>query len=102
MTEPFAAGSIVLVTLNTPREKYFGVVLAISAAGVALRGVDLNSFEDFMRQVRAGDDVMPNSVFFPMHRVERLEIDTRNAEIPSMQERFEQKTSKPFLSYFSK
>ena len=101
MTEPFSPGSIVLITLNSPREKYFGVVLAVSAAGVALRGMDLNSFEDFMRLVRDGEQVTPNSVFFPMHRVERMELDSRSGEIPSMQERFATKCGREFATLVS-
>ena len=97
----FAAGSIVLVSLNTPREKFWGAILAISAAGVSLRGIDLQSFEDFMRQVKAGDEVTPSAVFFPMHRIERIELDQRNGEIPSMQDRFESKTGQSFHGLFS-
>ena len=90
--EPFAPGAIVLITLNSPREKYWGSVIAITPAGVALRGFDLNSFEDFVRQVNAGDPVAAHAVFFPMHRVERIEMDARDGEIPSMQERYQAKT----------
>lgn len=97
----FEAGVIVLVSLNAPREKFWGSIMAISAAGVSLRGIDLQSFEDFMRQVKAGDEVMPSAVFFPMHRVERIELDQRNGEIPSMQERFENKTGHSFHGLFS-
>ena len=97
---PFAEGSVVMVTLNNPREKYFGAILAVTPAGVALRGMDLNSLEDFMRLVREGEEVYPNAVFFPMHRIERLEMDARNADIPSLQERFETKTGKSFRDFF--
>lgn len=97
----FAAGAVVLVTLNTPREKFWGSVLAISAAGVSLRGIDLQSFEDFARQVKSGDEVTPSAVFFPMHRVERIELDLRNGDIPSMQDRFENKTGQSFHGLFT-
>lgn len=96
----FAAGTMVMVTLNQPREKYWGAILGITPAGVSLRGIDLNSFDDFMRQVVSGDEVFPNFVFFPMHRVERIEIDSRSGEIPSMQERFQKKTGKSFRDHF--
>lgn len=92
LAQPFAEKSFVMVTLNHPREKYWGAVIAISPAGVALRGLDLNSFEDFMRQLVAGDPVQPHAVFFPMHRIERIELDERNGDIPSMQDRFQNKT----------
>ena len=85
------AGALVLVTLNTPREKFWGAVLEITPAGVSIRGLDLNSFDDFARQVRAGESATPGLVFFPMHRVERMELDARNGDIPSLRERFEEK-----------
>lgn len=97
----FTAGAVVLVTLNTPREKFWGSVLAISAAGVSLRGIDLQSFEDFARQVKSGDEVTPSAVFFPMHRIERIELDQRNGDIPSMQDRFENKTGQSFHGLFT-
>lgn len=98
MPDPFAAGSIVIVTLNMPREKFWGTLLALTPAGASLRGIDLNSVEDFARQVREGDAISANLVFFPMHRIERIEMDTRNGEIPSLQERFESKAGRAFVN----
>ncbi len=89
---PFASNVVVLVTLNSPREKFWGAILNLAPAGVSVRGIDLNSMDDFIRQVKAGDLVTPNAVFFPMHRIERIELDLRNGEIPSLQERFQSKT----------
>jgi hypothetical protein len=48
-----------------------------------------------------GDDVAPHTVFFPMHRVERMELDARNGEIPAMQERFENKTGRSCAQLFT-
>ncbi len=88
---PFSAGVLVLVTLNNPREKFWGAILDVSPSGVSLRGIDLNSFEDFAGLVRAGEPVTASAVFFPMHRLERMEADVRNGDIPSLRERFELK-----------
>jgi len=93
---PFASNAVVLVTLNAPREKFWGAILSLAPAGVSVRGIDLNSIEDFIRQVKAGDMVTPNAVFFPMHRIERIELDLRNGDIPSLQERFQAKTGFAF------
>src|SRR4051812_30718705 len=87
----FQEGTVVLVTLNHPREKFWGAIIAVTPAGISVRGIDLNSFDDFSRQVTSGEPVAPHVVFLPMHRVERMEIDVRNGEIPSMVERFETK-----------
>ena len=92
----FASGVVVLVTLNSPREKFWGSILEISPAGLSVRGLDLNSFDDFVRLVRSGEPASLGAVFFPMHRVERVEIDARNGDIPSLQERFHAKTEREF------
>ena len=94
----FSKGAMVLVTLNTPREKYWGSVLDISPSGIAMRGIDLNSFEDFARLIKSGENATPASVFFPMHRVERIELDARNGDIPSLSERFENRTGQEFAA----
>jgi hypothetical protein len=87
----FVPGAPVLMTLSTPREKFWGSIIAVSNAGVSIRGIGLESFEDFVRQVRDGDAVTASAVFFPMHRIERMELDERNGEMPSMFERFKVK-----------
>src|SRR5690348_6685694 len=53
----FDRHAIVLVTLNDPREKFWGAILDLTAAGVSLRGIDLNSFEDFAQSTRAEDPI---------------------------------------------
>jgi hypothetical protein len=88
----FARGAVVLVTLNSPREKFWGAILELTPAGLSVRGIDLNSFDDFVGQIRGGEPVMPGAVFFPMHRVERIELDLRNGPIPSLSDRFAAKT----------
>ena len=84
----FRRGSIVLVTLREPREKFWGAVLEITTAGVGVSGVNLNGFDDLIRQLREGDPVSPSVVFFPIHRVERIELDLANGDIPSLRHRF--------------
>ena len=101
MKDPFDPGAVVIVTLNMPREKFWGALLALTPAGASLRGIDLNSLDDFARQVRDGDEVNANVVFFPMHRIERIESDARNGDIPSLQERFENKAGRAFSALAS-
>jgi hypothetical protein len=90
----FARGAVVLVTLNSPREKFWGAVLELTTAGLGVRGMDLNSLDDFARLVREGEPVAANSVFFPMHRIERIELDAPNGNIPSLAERFASKSGR--------
>jgi hypothetical protein len=89
---PFCAGAIVIVTLASPREKFWGAILQLSAIGLSLRGVDLSSFDDFISQIREGEPIAAGVMFFPMHRVERVELDLPEGTLPSLAQRFAQKT----------
>lgn len=85
---PFVHGALVLLTLNAPREKFWGAVLDVNPAGISVRGVDLNSFDEVIGMIRAEEHVMAATVFFPLTRVERMELDLSNGAIPSLAERF--------------
>ena len=90
--EPFHAGSVVTTTLNNPREKFWGALLSLTPAGISLRGMELASFDDALQTMVAGGSLSANVVFFPMHRVERIELDMTGDAIPSLSERFESRT----------
>ena len=89
---PFHPGAFVIVTLSSPREKFWGVILDLSDQGLSLRGVDLAAFEDLVAMIKAGDEFTSGVVFFPMHRVERIELDLPEGNIHSLSERFREKT----------
>jgi hypothetical protein len=91
----FARGAVVLVTLREPREKYWGAVLEITTAGLALSGIDLNGFDDFTRLLRDGEAAHPSIVFFPIHRVERVELDLPSGDFPSLGQRFAEACGRP-------
>jgi hypothetical protein len=91
---PFAYGAIVLITLNSPREKFWGAILDVSAAGVSVRGMDLNSFEEVTGMLRAEEPVTASTVFFPLNRVERMEQEQSNGPIPSLSDRFLSKSGR--------
>ena len=83
-------GTLVLVHLVSPKEKYWGVLRSVSAAGVAFRGIDVALFDDWARQVRgAGEaELGLTTVFFPLHRVEKVFEDARVGSVASYDERF--------------
>ena len=89
---PFRPGALVIATLTNPREKFWGAILQLSSVGLSLRGVDLLSFDDFVAQIRDGEPFNSGVVFFPMHRLERLELDLPEGNILSLAQRFAQKT----------
>jgi hypothetical protein len=83
---------MVVVTLANPREKFWGAILALSPEGLSLRGIELASFEDLVALVKDGEPFSLGVVFFPMHRVERMELDLPDGNIPSLAQRFTAKT----------
>ena len=89
---PFQPGTIVVVTLGNPREKFWGAILSLAAEGLSLRGIELASFEDLVAMVKDGEPFSPGVVFFPMHRLERMELDLPDGSLPSLSQRFTAKT----------
>lgn len=89
---PFSPGTMVVTTLANPREKFWGAILSLSAEGLSLRGIELASFEDLVALVKDGEPFSLGVVFFPMHRVERIELDLPDGNIPSLSQRFTAKT----------
>lgn len=90
--EPFLPGALVIATLANPREKFWGLILALAPAGLSLSGVELASFDDLAVMVRDGEPFTPAIVFFPMHRIERVELDLPDGNLPSLSQRFLAKT----------
>jgi hypothetical protein len=89
---PFHPGAIVIVTLTSPREKFWGAILDLSSTGLSMRGVDLTSFDDLVTTIKSGEAFTSGVVFFPMHRVERMELDLPESSILSLSQRFAQQT----------
>ncbi len=87
------ANSIVIVSLMSPKEKIWGQLILLDAAGVTVRGIELDSFDDFLRQVLDAEENMVGltTLFYPMHRVERIAVDESSGSIPSLAERFRAK-----------
>ena len=90
--EPFVPGALVIATLSNPREKFWGMILALAPEGLSLSGAELASFEDLAVMVRDGEPFTPAVVFFPMHRLERVELDLPDGSLPSLSQRFFAKT----------
>ena len=90
--DPFLPGSMVVVTLSNPRDKFWGVLLALATQGLSISGIELASFEDSVAMVKTGESFSSAVVFFPMHRIERVELDLPDGNLPSLAQRFSAKT----------
>ena len=94
----FAPGSPVLLYLHSPREKVFGVLVSLQPAGVSVRGIDLAAFEDWLRQEARGEEGLGLvTLFYPMHRIERVEKDETVGDLEGIADRFRRETGRSVL-----
>jgi len=93
--------TIVIVSLNAPREKVWGRLLSLAPAGVTIQGIDLNGFDDWVRQVVEAEPalLLLTTVFYPMHRVERIAEDQPSGDIPSVHQRFSHRIGVTLVEY---
>jgi hypothetical protein len=92
MIEGFLPTSLIIVNLVNPKEKFFGVLLSLSAAGVTMRGINLDSFEDWIHQIARNEELDLDliTMFVPLFRVERIFLDEPSGAIKSYAQRFEE------------
>ena len=89
------SGTAVVIVLHSPREKCWGLLDEISTVGVFLRGLDLNSFDDWLHSLLHNEPFIGvNDLFFPLWRVERLTRDETAAGVPSLCEQAERRTGR--------
>jgi hypothetical protein len=101
MIEGFAPNALLIVNLVNPKEKFFGTLLALSAAGVTLRAVNLDSFEDWIHQIARGEEaeITMITMFAPLFRVERIFLDEPAGYIQSYGQRFQQVVGRTVEEY---
>lgn len=89
-------GECVLAYLREPQEKLWGVLRSLDASGVALEGVDLSSFDDWVAQIERGEEraVGPSVIFVPTQRVEKILLDRPSGALPSLADRFLRRTGR--------
>ena len=82
--------------LREPREQCWGLLVKLDASGAWLRGIELDSFESWTRQVARGEPgfLSPSTFFVPLHRVEKLVADLPSGPVPSLADRFEEITGR--------
>jgi hypothetical protein len=85
-----SAGDAVILYLQVPKEKVWGLLVSLGTAGVVVRCIDLAAFDDWMRQEARQDEpyLGLSTVFYPMNRVERMERDQTTGPVISYSDRF--------------
>lgn len=93
-------GMTVIISLHSPREKIWGVLADLSPAGIQIRGIDLNTFDDWVRMVAHNErNIGLTYVFFPMWRVERISLDETVGDIRSLEEIFQTRVGMRLCEY---
>jgi methylmalonyl-CoA/ethylmalonyl-CoA epimerase len=89
-------GQPVLVYLRDPQEKLWGVLRRMDGSGLVLEGIDLTSFDDWVAQIERGEEsvVGPSVLFVPTPRIERVLLDRASGKLPSLAERFRERTGR--------
>ena len=87
----------VVLYLQSPREKHWGILLQLDGSGLWLRGIELDSFDAWAREQTSPEvGHMGLSTFFVPHlRVEKVVLDEPVGPVPSLAERFESITGRP-------
>jgi hypothetical protein len=95
-------GDAVVIVLQSPREKCWGLLDDINQAGVFLRGLDLNAFDDWLSATVHGEPFIGfGDLFFPMWRVERISKDEPAGGVPSLFQQAEKRTGKSISELLS-
>lgn len=97
-------GSIVTVHLVQPAEKFWGILYQVDPAGVIFRGISIDSFEDWLKELRQGEEVGLGlaTIFVPLFRVERIYLDEPVGGVESLGQRFARKIGISAEEYFGK
>jgi hypothetical protein len=92
MVEGLPPNALVILNLVNPKEKFWGVLLGLSAVGVTLRGISLDTFNDWVIQVARKEELTLDlaTMFVPLFRVERLFLDESVGSVKSYSEYFEE------------
>ena len=82
--------SLVVIHCANPREKHWGLVVGMDSLGVVVRGLDLESVEDWLSQeLRGGDPmIVPSTFFVPTHRLVRIDLDESGPMVTGYGDRF--------------
>ncbi len=83
-------GELVVVHCGNPRDKVWGLLVRLDQVGAVVRGLDLASVEDWIRQERTGGDplIRPSTFFLPIHRILRIDLDETQGVVEGYGDRF--------------
>lgn len=85
MDNPMKPGQFVIVHLIDPTERIWGQLLDLQTSGCTIRGIDVKQIETFKYQFNRKDRlVFPQTFFFPMRRIQKIDLDESIDNLPSV------------------
>ena len=95
-SKSFGPGSVVVVYLTDPPSKIWGLLRRVDQTGVAVEGVDLRFFEEWVAGVAKRElgsrDV--SLAFYPLPRVEKIILDRGTESVPSLESQFRKRSGR--------
>jgi hypothetical protein len=76
----------------------------VDPAGIIFRGISIDSFEDWLEELRQGEEVGLGlaTLFVPLFRVERIYLDEPVGGVESLAQRFARKIGIPAEEYLGR
>jgi hypothetical protein len=94
-------GSLVILHLANPTEKFWGVLEGLEGVGVTFRGLSLDAFEDWVTEIarREPSDLGLATMYVPLFRIERIFLDEQVGAVESYRQRFERRVGLPVEAF---
>ena len=104
MSTGMMAGTCVILTLSNPREQIFGMLLDLGSSGILVRGLSVSSVDDWLRQIDGSREAPEgaqglSTMFYPMHRIEKMALDEASYGAQPIHERFAVRTGLSFTQF---
>jgi len=101
--ERVTPGQTVVVYLQSPKERFWGVLREIAAWGVTVEGIELSSFEAWLSGAASGEVTCgASTAMFPLHRIERILLDRPSGGAESLEERFRARAGTSLAAFLAR
>ena len=103
LSMPFNRGQLVVLITTGPRERLWGRLVGLEDAGVAIRAMDMATWDESLALIRKGESeqVSVSTRFIPMHRVESLYLDEACSGAPSLEQLFRAATGQDPMEFLA-
>ncbi len=100
----FRPGAVVVLYVADPPSKFWGILRSVDAVGIAVEGIDLRSFDDWVRGV-AASELGPRDAsvaFYPLSRISKILLDQGTDAAPSLQDQFRARVGETILEFLGR